>query len=102
MKETTFQQAALLREKKTSLEEIARSTKINIHYLRAIEEQRFERLPGGTYNTNYIRQYAKAFGFDDQELQAAYNRLVTPAPEPLPRPRGRIPSFLSFALGRTR
>lgn len=101
MKKAAFEQAALLRQqKKISLEEIAESTKINIHYLRAIEEQRFERLPGSPYNVNYIRQYARTFGYDEHELVTTYTRLTAPAADaPAPSRRG-LPALLGFGLRR--
>src|ERR1017187_709592 len=45
-----------------SLENIADSTKISIRFLRAIEDEEFEKLPGGIFNTSYLRQYAPALG----------------------------------------
>jgi cytoskeletal protein RodZ len=61
--------AAAVRESRgIALEEIARSTKINVNYLRAIERGELKNLPGGIYNVSYIRQYARAVDFDEQEL----------------------------------
>jgi cytoskeletal protein RodZ len=61
------------REKKAiTLEQIAQSTKIAVRSLRAIEAGDFKKLPGGIYNTSYIRQYAKAIDFDESEILAAY------------------------------
>gem|GEM_PF-835720 len=71
----TFAVAAAVRESRgVTLEKIARSTNININYLQAIERGEFEMLPGGIYNTSYIRQYAQAFDFDEQELLEAYHQ----------------------------
>jgi cytoskeletal protein RodZ len=64
--------AAIRRNRGISLEAIAESTKINIRSLRAIEGGDFKKLPGGIYNTSYIRQYAKAIDFDESELLAFY------------------------------
>ena len=60
------------RKKGLSLEQIAEQTKIAIRSLRAIEDGDFKKLPGGIYNTSYIRQYARAIDFDEQELLALY------------------------------
>jgi cytoskeletal protein RodZ len=61
------------REKKAiTLEQIAQSTKIAVRSLQAIEAGDFKKLPGGIYNTSYIRQYAKAIDFDESEILAAY------------------------------
>ena len=56
------------------LEHIAESTKLSVRLLRAIEDGEFEKLPGGIYNTNYIRQYANAIGFDEQDLLSYYRQ----------------------------
>jgi len=62
-----------------SLESIAASTKLSVRQLAAIEEGDFQRLPGGIYNTNYIRQYARAIGFDEADLLSFYHDSVNPA-----------------------
>ena len=55
-----------------SLEQISERTKIGIQFLRAIETEEFGRLPGGVFNTSYIRQYAVSIGFSESELLATY------------------------------
>jgi cytoskeletal protein RodZ len=64
------------RLKGVSLEEIAERTKISLRFLRAIEAGEFEKLPGGIFNTSYLRQYAAAIGFDEAELLAHYDSSV--------------------------
>jgi len=64
--------AAKRRERGISLEQISRSTKIGVRSLQAIEEGDFRKLPGGIYNTSYIRQYARAIDVDEDELVAVY------------------------------
>jgi len=56
-----------------SLEQIAEVTKIGVSALRAIETGHFEQLPGGVYNINYIRQYAREVGVEESELLNQYN-----------------------------
>jgi cytoskeleton protein RodZ len=63
-----------------SLEEIAQSTKISSRFLRAIEDEQFDRLPGGIFSTSYLRQYAEAVGYDEDALLAHYNQKINPAP----------------------
>jgi cytoskeletal protein RodZ len=60
-------------EQGISLEAIAASTKLGVRVLEAIEAGDFKRLPGGIYNTNYIKQYARAIGFDEANLLAFYH-----------------------------
>jgi cytoskeletal protein RodZ len=55
-----------------SLEQISNRTKIGTQFLRAIETEEFEKLPGGVFSTSYIRQYAAAIGFSELELLGQY------------------------------
>ena len=55
-----------------SLEAIAESTKISMLFLRAIEAEEFQKLPGGIFDTSYIRQYAAAIGCDPAPILALY------------------------------
>ena len=57
-----------------SLEQIAATTKISVRSLEAIERGDFRKLPGGIYNTSYIRQYARAIDYDESNLLAFYSR----------------------------
>jgi len=54
------------------LDEIAQSTKISIRFLRALEENRFEDLPGEVFVKGFIRSYGQAIGSNEDELLAAY------------------------------
>jgi cytoskeletal protein RodZ len=56
-----------------SLEQIAAGTKISVRFLRAIEAEEFDQLPGGIFNTSYLRQYAAAIGYNAGELLAHYD-----------------------------
>ena len=62
------------RNRGISLEQIANSTKISIRSLQAIEQGEFRKLPGGIYNTNYIKQYARAIDYDESTLLDFYHR----------------------------
>src|ERR1043166_919177 len=56
-----------------SLEQIAQSTKISVRLLEAIENCDFYKLPGGIYNTSYIRQYARAIDYDESQILDVYH-----------------------------
>lgn len=62
------------RNRGISLEQIADSTKISVRSLEAIERGDFRKLPGGIYNTSYIRQYARAIDYDESAILAIYYR----------------------------
>jgi cytoskeletal protein RodZ len=63
-----------------SLEQIADRTKISLRFLRAIEAEEFEKLPGGIFSTSYLRQYAAAIGYDEIELLTHFDRKMNPSP----------------------
>jgi cytoskeletal protein RodZ len=80
---TTTSPLSLASERKRKgmdLEEIARSTRIAPRYLQAIEAEEFNQLPGGVYDTSYIRQYARAIGYSESALLERY--YVQTRPEP--------------------
>ena len=63
----------LEREKrKISLEEISSSTKIGTRMLQALEEEKFNQLPGGIFNKGFVRAYARAVGLDEDQAVADY------------------------------
>jgi cytoskeletal protein RodZ len=84
--------ATIRRNRGISLEQIADSTKISIRSLEAIERGDFRKLPGGIYNTSYIRQYARAIDYDEAAILAFYDREMNAAPvNPEPgRGKGRF------------
>jgi transcriptional regulator with XRE-family HTH domain len=55
-----------------SLKEIADSTKINLRFLRALEEDRFDMLPEQFFTRGIIRTYAKYLGLDEQSALNTY------------------------------
>ncbi len=75
--------ATIRRNRGISLEQIAESTKISVRSLEAIERGEFKKLPGGIYNTSYIRQYARAIDYDESAILAVYHREMKTA-EPAP------------------
>ena len=75
---------SIRRNRGLSLEQISQNTKISVRALQAIEEGDFKKLPGGIYNTSYIRQYARAIDFDESELLAYYHSKVEVIPENFP------------------
>ena len=60
------------------LEQISRDLKISSRFLEAIEDERFEKLPGGVFAKSFVRQYARYLGLDDDEYAAAVQQVVEP------------------------
>ncbi len=50
-----------------SLEHIASVTKVSTRHLQALEEHRFDVLPGGVFNKGILRGYLAVVGLDEQE-----------------------------------
>ena len=87
-----------------SLEQISQATKIGIRSLEAIEAGEFQKLPGGVYNTSYIRQYARAIDFDESLILEHYYSVMGIKPEPeqtVERPGQAAGSFVSRFLRYT-
>jgi|SRR6185369_11965904 cytoskeletal protein RodZ len=61
-----------------SLRRVESSTRISPHFLRAIEAEQFDKLPGGVYAVSYLRQYAREIGFDEAVLLDRYHQVVGP------------------------
>jgi cytoskeletal protein RodZ len=95
--------ATIRQNRGISLAQIAESTKISIRSLEAIEQGEFNKLPGGIYNTSYIRQYARAIDYDESALLSYYNQSsgVTPQSEAGKADRTVPPGYrpLSSILG---
>ena len=58
------------------LEEISGATKIHIRFLQALEENKFEDLPGEVFIKGYIRSYADTIGSDVEEMLNIYEESV--------------------------
>lgn len=81
------------------IDQLSRETKIAGRLLEAIESDDFEKLPGGVFTRNFVRQYARALGLDDDEIVAELQKSVDlPAAAPggvIPerRPVGKLPDW---------
>ena len=51
--------------KGVAIEAIAAATKITTRYLRAVEQERFDQLPGGVFRRSIVRSYARTAGLDE-------------------------------------
>ena len=59
-------------QRKISLDDISASTKIGTRFLRAIEDDQFDQLPGGIFNKGFVRAYARHLGLDEEQTVADY------------------------------
>lgn len=59
-------------QRKITLDEISVSTKIGTRFLRALEEEQFDQLPGGIFNKSFVRAYARHLGIDEAQAVADF------------------------------
>ena len=87
-----------------SLEEIAKETRIGIRLLRAIENEQFDRLPGGIFNKSFVRQYARYLELDEETAVREYLQAIGSARETAPSARSAPPEppVLSSAISYPR
>jgi cytoskeleton protein RodZ len=89
--------------RKVELSEVEAATKIRVRYLRAMENEEWDVLPGGAYVRSFLRTYASFLGLDGDRLVDEYRRAAADlvaeraprvesiaAPRP-PRRRLRLP-----------
>lgn len=62
-----------------SIDDISRVTKISPTVLSAIENEQFNRIPGGLFRRGYLRAYAREVGLDPEEVVQKYRDEFEPA-----------------------
>jgi Helix-turn-helix domain/RodZ C-terminal domain len=93
------------------LAQVEADTHIRTRYLQALEDDRFELLPGEAYVRGFLRTYADYLKLDDDLFVDQYNARFAPPEEPLPelslrrrrepnrrRARGTVGAVLAVAL----
>jgi cytoskeletal protein RodZ len=55
-----------------SLDEITAATRIATRFLQAIEDERWDQLPGGVFNRGFVRAVARYLGLDEENTVAEY------------------------------
>jgi cytoskeleton protein RodZ len=90
---------AMLREarmrQRIDISEIESETKIRAKYLRALENEEWDLLPGPTYVKSFLRTYAEALGLDGklliEEYKLRHERLSDVEMQPIRPPGAREP-----------
>jgi cytoskeleton protein RodZ len=67
-------------KRKITLEQISSSTKIGTRMLQALEEDKFNQLPGGIFNKGFVRAYSRFVGLDEDQIVADYLQASGDAP----------------------
>lgn len=72
-------------KRRLDLDGVSRELKISPRLLEAIEDERFDRLPGGVFAKSFVRQYARMLGLDEEEILGELQRMLDPSPlDPAP------------------
>ena len=71
------------------LEEISRELKISMRFLQAIENDQYDKLPGGVFAKSFARQYARLLGLDEEDIAGQVQQVVGPVevPQPVETPK---------------
>jgi cytoskeleton protein RodZ len=83
-KDPNMDVGATLRHARTrrglTVEQLARSTKISRSTLEALENDDFDRLPGGVYTRGFLRAYAREVNLDPEETVEQYMEQFAASP----------------------
>jgi cytoskeleton protein RodZ len=86
-------------KRRLDLDGVSRQLKIPPRLLEAIEDERFDRLPGGVFAKSFVRQYARMLGLDEEEIVGELQRMLEPPP-PEPEPELRPVKNTPVSLAR--
>jgi len=64
-----------------SLDEISSATRIGTRFLEALEDEQWDRLPGGIFNRGFVRAVARFLGLDEENLVAEYALATNDRPD---------------------
>jgi cytoskeletal protein RodZ len=92
--------------REVTLKEVTTATRIGPRFLEALENEEWDKLPGGIFNRGFVRSIARFLGLDEENLLAEYDLAhgepSVPAPQPyenkLPRPPIWLPILAVLAL----
>jgi cytoskeletal protein RodZ len=59
-----------------TLEEVSSATRIATRFLKAIEDEQWDQLPGGVFNRGFVRAVARYLGLDEENIVAEYTLAV--------------------------
>jgi cytoskeleton protein RodZ len=63
-----------------TLDEISAATRIATRFLKAIENEEWDQLPGGVFNRGFVRAVARYLGLDEENIVAEYTLAVGDRP----------------------
>jgi cytoskeletal protein RodZ len=92
--------------REVSLDELTKATRISTRFLNALENEDWERLPGGVFGHGFVRTIARYLGLDEEALLAEYDLARTEKFPPhqtrqeerIPSPPRWVPAFVVLVL----
>jgi cytoskeletal protein RodZ len=86
--------------REVSMDELSKSTRISSRFLQALENEDWEKLPGGVFGHGFVRTIARYLGLDEEALISEYDSAraekLPPSPakpeEPIPSPPKWLPA----------
>ena len=79
--------------REVSIEELTKATRISTRFLEALENEDWDRLPGGVFGHGFVRSIARYLGLDEESLLAECDLArAEKFPPPALKPEERIPS----------
>jgi cytoskeletal protein RodZ len=79
--------------REVSIEELTKSTRISTRFLLALENEDWEKLPGGVFGHGFIRTIARYLGLDEESLLSEYDLARSSQSQPAAaKPEERIPA----------
>ena len=84
---------ALREARGLSREDVAKSMRVRVDYIEAIEAMDRRRLPGAPYSAGFVRTYAKFLDVDPQAASQAFEDDIPPDTDPRFAPNVRLPDM---------
>ena len=92
--------------REVTLEEITSATRIAPRFLEALENEQWEKLPGGVFNRGFVRSVARYLGLDEEAFLAEYDlahgtqaaATTEQKNDPIPSPPKWIPAALVLGI----
>ncbi len=79
--------------REVSMDELSKSTRISSRFLQALENEDWEKLPGGVFGHGFVRTIARYLGLNEESLLSEYDSArAEKLPPPAAIPEERIPS----------
>ena len=59
--------------REVSIEELTKATRISVRFLQALENESWDKLPGGVFGHGFVRTIARYLGLDEEALLSEYD-----------------------------